>query len=114
MKQSAEQKGMQVMAVNGAGNHVHCIFKLLPTQSVSEMVNQLKSESGNWLNSNKFLPQIFEWEDSYSAYSVSPSAVDKAIEYINNQEEYHKTKSLDEELAAFDKMVGQLTWWDII
>lgn len=109
MKQSAEQKGMQVMAVNGAGNHVHCIFKLLPTQSVSEIVNQLKSESGNWLNSNKFLPQIFEWEDIYSAYSVSPSAIDKAIEYINNQEEYHKTKSLDEELAAFDKMVVQLT-----
>ena len=109
MKQNAEQKGMQVMAVNGADDHVHCLFKLLPTQSVSEIVNQLKNESGDWLNSNKFLPQVFEWEDIYSAYSVSPSTIDKAIEYINNQEEYHKAKTLDEELAAFDKMVVHIT-----
>jgi hypothetical protein len=31
------------------------------------------------------------------------------MEYISRQEEYHLAKTLDEELAAFDKMVIQIT-----
>ena len=109
MKKNAEERGIQVMAVNGAGEHVHCLFKLMPVQSVSEITKQLKTESANWLNDNKFLLPAFEWEDMYSAWSVSPSTIDKAVEYISKQEEYHHTKTLDEELAAFDKMVIQIT-----
>ena len=108
IKKNAEEKGIQVMAVNGAGEHVHCLFKLMPVQSVSEIIKQLKTESANWLNGNKFLLHTFDWEDIYSAWSVSPSTVDKAMEYISKQEEYHLAKTLDEELAAFDKMVIQI------
>ena len=108
MKKNGEEKGIQVIAVNGAGEHVHCLFKLMPVQSVSEIIKQLKTESANWLNGNKFLLHTFDWEDIYSAWSVSPSTVDKAMEYISKQEEYHVAKTLDEELAAFDKMVIQI------
>ena len=108
MKKNGEEKGIQVIAVNGAGEHVHCLFKLMPVQPVSEIIKQLKTESANWLNGNKFLLHTFDWEDIYSAWSVSPSTVDKAMEYISKQEEYHLAKTLDEELAAFDKMVIQI------
>ena len=108
MKKNGEEKGIQVIAVNGAGEHVHCLFKLMPVQSVSEIIKQLKTESATWLNGNKFLLHTFDWEDIYSAWSVSPSTVDKAMEYISKQEEYHLAKTLDEELAAFDKMVIQI------
>jgi REP element-mobilizing transposase RayT len=109
MKKNAEEKGIQVMAVNGGGEHVHCLFKPMPVQPVSEIIKQLKAESADWLNNNKFLLHTLEWEDTYSAWSVSPSTIDKAMEYISRQEEYHLAKSLDEELAAFDKMVIQIT-----
>lgn len=109
MKKNAEQKGIQLIAVNGAAEHVHCLFKLMPVQPVSEIIKQLKADSGNWLNDNKFLLHTLEWEDIYAAWSVSPSTIDKAMEYINRQEEYHLSKTLDEELAAFDKMVIQTT-----
>lgn len=105
MKKSAEEKGIQVMAVNGSDEHVHCLFKLMPVQSVSEIIRQLGKESENWLNNNKFSPEPFGWDDSYRAWSVSPSTIDKAVEYIGKQEEYHQAKTLEEELAAFDKMV---------
>ena len=81
----------------------------MPVQSVSEIIKQLKADSGNWLNDNKFLLHTLEWEDIYAAWSVSPSTIDKAMEYINRQEEYHLSKTLDEELVAFDKMVIQTT-----
>lgn len=109
MKKNAEEKGIQLIAVNGAAEHVHCLFKLMPVQSVSEIIKQLKADSGNWLNDNKFLLHTLEWEDIYAAWSVSPSTIDKAMEYINRQEEYHLSKTLDEELAAFDKMIIQTT-----
>ncbi|HTN08435.1 transposase [Agriterribacter sp.] len=105
MKKSPEEKGIQVIAVNGGDEHVHCLFKLMPVQSVSAIINQLKSESENWLNNNKFLPDPFEWDDVYSAWSVSPSTIDKAVEYISRQEAYHQEKTLAEELTAFDRMV---------
>jgi putative transposase len=108
IKQYAANKGIQLILVNGIEDHVHCLFKLMPTQTVAEVIKDLKTEMGNWLNDNKFLQQPVEWETDYSAYSVSPSTIDKAADYISKQEEYHKTKQLDEELSAFSKMVAQI------
>ena len=109
IKQYAANKGMQLIIVNGVEDHVHCLFKLMPTQTVAEVIKDTRMEMSNWLNDNKFLQQPVEWENDYSAYSVSPSTIDKAADYISRQEEYHKTKSVDEELAAFNKMVTQAT-----
>ncbi|MBX3255780.1 MAG: transposase [Chitinophagaceae bacterium] len=108
MKQHAVSKGIQITAVDGYDDHVHCLFKLMPVQPVQEVVKQLKADAEEWINANRFLPAHFSWEDGYHAYSVSPSNVNKSAEYINRQEEYHQTKSLEEELAAFEKMVAEL------
>lgn len=108
IKKTAEEKGIQVIAVNGSDEHVHCLFKLMPSQSVSGIIKQLRKESQDWLNNNKFSPDPFEWDEAYRAWSVSPSTIDKAVEYIGRQEEYHQAKTLEEELAAFDKIVVHL------
>ncbi len=108
MKKSAEESGIQVMVVNGGDEHVHCLFKLMPAQSVSAIVDRIQSESENWLNNNKLLSEPFKWNAAYSAWSVSPSTVDKAAEYISRQEAYHQEKTLEEELSAFDRMVVHL------
>lgn len=106
-KQHASSKGIQLLAVNGHDDHVHCLLKLMPVQSVHELVKQLKADTAEWLNDNRLLNEPFGWEDSYTAYSVSPSTADKSADYINRQEEYHETKTLEEEMAAFEKMVGK-------
>lgn len=107
LKQSATAKGIQVVNINGADDHIHALIKLMPVQQVLEVVKQLKSISENWLNESKFLNLPFDWEAGYAAYSVSPSTIDKSVDYLNRQEEYHKTRTLDEELAVFNKMVIQ-------
>lgn len=108
MKEYATSRGIQVVAVNGYDDHVHCLLKLMPVQNVHDMIKQLKADAEAWLNNNRFLNVPFAWEAGYAAYSVSPSTVDKSADYINRQEEYHQTKSLGEELAAFEKMVEYL------
>ncbi len=104
LKKNAAENGIQVLSVNGGDEHIHCLFKLMPVQSVSKVIKQLKEESLNWLNDNKLSVNLFEWENDYSAWSVSPATLDKAIDYIHNQEEYHRHKSFEEELLAFHKM----------
>ena len=37
----------------------------------------------------------FEWQDDYIALSVSEPIVPKVREYIKNQEEHHRRKSLN-------------------
>ncbi|RFM28756.1 IS200/IS605 family transposase [Deminuibacter soli] len=104
MQQDAVNKGIQLMAVNGTEDHVHCLFKMMPVQQVSHIVKQLKDGAAFWLNENKLLKTEVEWSESYAVYSVSPNAVDKAIEYIGRQEQFHAGKTLAQELEAFDKM----------
>lgn len=105
LKKSPEQKGIQVIEANGAEDHIHCLFKLMPVQSVAKVIHELKMDSTEWLNSNKFLSDPFAWNDGYWAWSVSPSTIDKAVEYISKQEVYHLGKSMDDELDAFNRMI---------
>lgn len=109
IKQAAAAKGIQVLAVNGVENHIHCLVKLSPFQSLQQTVVTLKQDSLYWLNETKLLTEAFEWNEGFSAYSVSPSTIDKSVEYINKQEEYHKTRSLSDEMSTFEKMVVTLS-----
>jgi len=109
IKQYAGNKGIQLIAINGVDDHVHCLFKLMASQSIAEIVKDVKNEMSHWLNSSKILQEEFCWDQDFAAYSVSPSTIDKAVEYINKQEEYHKTKTLNEELSVFNKMITQHT-----
>jgi putative transposase len=42
----------------------------------------------------------FEWQDEYFALSVSESVLNRVRNYIKNQEEHHKKKSLKSELDS--------------
>jgi hypothetical protein len=75
----------------------------MPSQNLVQVVRSVRTESARWLNENKVLAGVFEWEEGYAAYSVSPSGVKQVVEYIGKQEDYHKTKTLRDELEIFDR-----------
>lgn len=75
--------------INGVEDHIHCLFRLSPTQNISLVIKNLKGESSRWINENKLTEGIFEWQEGYGAFSVSPSAVSKVRNYILDQETYH-------------------------
>ena len=104
MQKRGEEKGIRIIAINGAEDHVHGLLQLHPAQNLLQVVNVIKAESSQWLNENKLLQQEFEWGEEYAAYSVSPSAVIQVGDYIDKQEEYHKTKSLEKELEVFQSL----------
>ena len=104
IQKRAEEKGIRILVINGVEDHVHCLLQLHPAQNLLQVINSVKTESSQWLNENKLLLVEFEWEDGYAAYSVSPSGVNQVIDYINKQEEHHKTKTLEKEMEVFEKM----------
>ena len=108
MQKDAEEKGIKIVAVNGAEDHIHCLVQLMPSQNLIQVIKSIKTSSSGWLNENKLLATTFEWEEGYSAYSVSPSGLRQVVDYIGKQEEYHKTKTLDSELEVFARLKESL------
>lgn len=91
----------KMLAINGMSDHIHILIGMRPTQSISELMQIIKANSSKWINEKKFLNVKFEWQEGYGAFSYSKSHVQNVINYIQNQEERHKTKSFQEEYLEF-------------
>ena len=85
------------LAVNGYKDHVHIFFEMHPTNTLSDILRIVKTNSSKWINQNGFVKGRFEWQDGYGAFSYSRSQRDDVIKYINNQEEHHKKRTFREE-----------------
>ena len=87
----------KLLAINGMPDHVHIFIGMRPTQSISDLMQDIKGSSSKWINEKKFLKVKFEWQEGYGAFSYSKSHVDNVINYIKNQEEHHKKESFRDE-----------------
>lgn len=94
----------KLLAINGMPDHIHIFIGMRPTQSVSELLQDIKGSSSRWINEKKFLKIKFEWQEGYGAFSYSKSHVENVINYIKNQDEKHKNKTFKEEYLDFLKV----------
>lgn len=91
----------KVLAINGMPDHVHILIGMRPTQSLSELMKNIKGSSSLWINKNKLVKGKFSWQEGYGAFSYSRSQVNRVIDYIKNQKEHHKKKSFIDEYREF-------------
>lgn len=106
LQKEGEEKGLRVLAVGGADDHIHCLLQLMPVQNLTQVVRSVRVLTADWLNEAKLLTTEFAWEEEYFAYTVSPSGVKQVIDFIGKQEEYHQTKTLDDELHRFKESIS--------
>jgi putative transposase len=96
----------KLIAINGMPDHVHILFGMKPTQSLSDLLQDIKGNSSKWINEKKLAKGKFSWQEGYGAFSYSKSQLKQVIHYIEKQEEHHQNKSFVEEykefLTAFD------------
>ena len=92
--------------IGGTTNHVHILTSLPKSMALIDFVREIKAFSSKWLKQldDHYIP--FAWQDGYGAFSVSPSLIDKTVQYIRNQEEHHKTRSFNEEYRLFLEAYG--------
>ncbi|QDU18227.1 IS200/IS605 family transposase [Urbifossiella limnaea] len=84
--------------VGGMPDHVHLLFVLAKTVSVSKVVEEVKKESSKW--AKQHVGPDFYWQSGYGAFSVSPSTVEAVRVYIENQEEHHQGRSFQDEFRG--------------
>ena len=87
----------KVLAIGGTADHVHILFGMRASQSLSNLMKDVKGCSSKWINENKLSNGWFSWQEGYGAFSYSKDELPNVIQYINNQEEHHKNQNMVEE-----------------
>jgi len=97
-------QGHKLLAINGMPDHVHVLIGIRPTQSLSELMQDIKGGASKWINEKKLVLGKFKWQEGFGGLSYSKSQLDTVIKYIQNQEEHHKKRTFLEEYRAFLKL----------
>lgn len=96
-----QNNGHKLIAINGTSNHVHLFVGLKPSQSLSDLMQDVKGDSSKWINTKGFVKGRFEWQAGFGAFSYSIKQIDVVVKYINNQEEHHKKETFIQEYSRF-------------
>ncbi len=91
------EAGAKTLIVNGVEDHVHCLFSIKPSISISDVMKNAKAKSSKWVNESGLLDHRFEWQKGFGAFSYSQLHVHKVYQYILNQQEHHKTQAFKKE-----------------
>jgi REP-associated tyrosine transposase len=83
--------------VDGVSDHVPIITTLPRTLSQAEMIEEIKKASSKWIKSVEVRYRGFFWQRGYAAFSVSPSQLEAVLQYVQTQEEHHRTRTFQEE-----------------
>lgn len=96
----------KVLQINSMPDHIHILIGLRPVQSLSSLVQNVKSESSKFINNERLCQFKFEWQEGYGAFSCSRQDLPSIIKYIQNQKEHHKKLSFREEYVDFLQSSG--------
>jgi REP element-mobilizing transposase RayT len=92
-----QKHGHKVLSIGGVTDHVHILFGLRPTQSLSSLMQEVKRDSSEWINQNRFVIGKFSWQEGYGAFSYGKSQISNIVKYIENQEKHHDKQSFTDE-----------------
>ena len=87
-------------------DHIHIFIGMRPHQSISALVQNVKTESSKWINSHNLCSSHFNWQDGYGAFSYSKSHVPAVVRYILNQKLHHKKETFLEEYRKMLEVFG--------
>jgi putative transposase len=94
---------MVSVAIGGVADHVHLLFHLPPTVSLSKAISVLKANSSLWMNERGIK---FAWQEGYGAFSVSASNLAEVGRYIRNQKSHRAKLTFEDEFMALLRKHG--------
>ena len=95
--------GCSPIEINTEPDHAHVLFAMSRTETISNVVGQLKKSSNDWLRNRDQKFRDFYWQGGYGIFSVSQSNVEEVRQYIRNQREHHQHVSFQDEFRMFLK-----------
>jgi REP element-mobilizing transposase RayT len=108
--------GCQSLVGGGVEDHIHTLFVLSRTATISDVMKTIKSSSSAWVNEKHSSKTPFHWQAGDAAFSVRQSSVESVRHYIERQAEHHATRSFQDEMREWFSRY-QIDWderyvWD--
>jgi putative transposase len=101
-----QQNGHKMLQINSMPDHIHIFIGMRPNQSISSLIQNVKTESSKWIKDQKFCSFPFAWQEGYGAFSYSKSQIPAVVGYVKNQEIHHQKETFLDEyrrlLTLFD------------
>ncbi len=83
--------------VGGFYDHAHLLVRIPAKIAVSDFVGHLKANTSKHINDTSGVIRKFGWQDGFGAFTVSVSAKDRVVAYIENQMEHHNKQTFEDE-----------------
>jgi REP element-mobilizing transposase RayT len=83
--------------IGGYSDHIHILCLLCKKITLIKLIEDIKSDSSNWMKTQGDHYKNFFWQAGYGAFSVSPYEVETVKRYIENQHEHHKHENFQDE-----------------
>src|ERR1035437_10122454 len=88
----------EVIAIGGIEDHIHILIRMHPTQCISDLVRDIKTNSSHFVNEQKLTLDRFSWQSEYGAFTYSKSQVPQVKQYVLNQKKHHKKETFEQEM----------------
>ena len=89
------------LTIGGSDDHVHILFSLGRTIEVADLIQEVKTESSNWIKTKGQEFENFHWQRGYGAFSIGQSEVATLKRYIAGQRTHHQRVTFQDEYRKF-------------
>ena len=86
-------KGVHYIESNGTEDHIHLVFQMEPFVVLSEFLGKIKGASSHEMN-EQFGHDALHWQRGYGVVSFSKKHLDPVLQYVRDQKEHHKRKTI--------------------
>jgi len=68
-------QGHKLISINGMPDHLHILIGLRPAMALADLVREIKADSSNFINANKWVHGRFNWQEGIWRVLLRPFAV---------------------------------------
>jgi putative transposase len=101
-----QTRGHKMLAIGGMPDHVHIFIGQKPSEAISDLVREIKTQTNEFVKTERLSPFKFDWQNGYGAFSHSRSQIDAVCKYILNQKEHHQKRTFEGEFLKFCEDAG--------
>ncbi|HEY9613301.1 IS200/IS605 family transposase [Allocoleopsis sp.] len=83
-----------VITIGGMTDHVHLLTGFPPKLTISDLIGKAKGSSSHLITHEIKPGEFFKWQGGYGAFTVSGNQIEQIADYIRNQAQHHRQKSL--------------------
>lgn len=96
-----QNRKSKMIAVHCMPDHTHIFVGFKPVMEIADFVKEIKVESNEFINKQRWISRQFAWQQGYGVFSYSRSHIDNVARYVLNQEEHHKKRTFQQEYIEF-------------